>query len=87
MSAQIEMLAPKLEKMDGWSRRCRVNGVEYHVSVQRGRSVRIAYKPRGQNRGWHWHGSVYSDGKCLWSDRVPKSIGVRGLLLDAGVIQ
>jgi hypothetical protein len=84
MSA-LEFLGPKTESMSGWSRKCRVNGVDYHVSVRRGRSVRIAYKPRGQNRGWHWHGTVYADGRQLWADRVTKSIGVRGLLRCAGV--
>jgi hypothetical protein len=70
-----------------WSRICQLDGNTYHVSVRRGRSVRIAFKPRGQNRGWHWHGSVYSNGKCLWAGRVDKSIGARGLLIQAGVIQ
>lgn len=84
--AMIQFTTEKIERFDGWSRNCCVNGVEYCVSVRRGKYVRIPYKPRGQNRGWHWNGSVYSNGRCLWSDRVPKSIGVRGLLLDAGVI-
>jgi hypothetical protein len=85
--ASIEFTGDKIENFDGWSRKCRVAGVEYYVSVRRGKSVRIPYKPRGQNRGWHWHGSVYSNGRCLWSDRVPGSIGVRGLLIDAGVVE
>lgn len=81
----IEFTGPKVENINGWSRNCRVNGVNYQVSVTRGKSVRIPYKPRGQNRGWRWHGTVYANGRHLWSDRVPGSIGVRGLLLDAGV--
>ena len=84
----IEFTSKRLDHFaGGWSRRCRVNGVEYHVSVRRGKSVRIPYKPRGQNRGWQWHGTVYSNGKCLWSGRVPGSIGVRGLLIEAEVIE
>lgn len=83
--ARIEFTSAKLERFDGWARNCRVDGVEYQVSVRRGKSVRIPYKPRGQNKGWHWHGTVYSEGRHLWSDRVPGSIGVRGLLLEAGV--
>jgi hypothetical protein len=83
----IEFTGDRIEKMSGWSRTCRVNGVDYHVSVTRGKSVRIAYKPRGQNRGWHWHGCVYSNGRCLFAGRVTKSIGVRGLLIEAGALK
>lgn len=74
----------------GWSRNVKVGDQEFALSVRRGRSVRIPYKPRGQNRGWHWHGSVYrigANGGHVWSDRVPGSIGCRGLLLEAGVIE
>lgn len=77
---KIEFTSDKIESWNGWSRNCRVNGVEYAVSVRRGKSVRIPYKPRGKNRGWKWNGTVYSKGDCLWSDDVPGSIGVRGLL-------
>lgn len=81
----IEFTSERREDMRGWSRNCRVAGADYCCSVKRGKSVRIAFKPRGQNRGWHWHGAVYQNGRCLWSGRVPGSIGVRGLLLEAGV--
>jgi hypothetical protein len=79
----------KREDVSGWSRNVMVGDQEYAVSVRRGKSVRIPYKPRGKNRGFHWHGSVYKIGKnCgqVWSDRVPGSIGCRGLLIEAGVI-
>lgn len=88
----IEFTTDKRETLWGWSRNAKVNGVEYAVSVKRGKSVRIAFKPRGQNRGWHWHGEVYRihsptlGGGYVWSGRVPKSIGVRGLLAEAGVV-
>ena len=82
---KIEFTSDRLERFDGWARRCRVGGVEYQVSVRRGKRVRIAFKPRGQNWGFHYDGTVYADGRRLWSDRVPGSIGVRGLLLRAGV--
>lgn len=85
MKNSFQFTGPKRVTMSGWSRTCRYCGFDYHVSVQRGKSVRIAFKPRGQNRGWHWHGSVYREGKCVWSGRVPKSLGVRGLLKEAGV--
>lgn len=81
----IEFLSDKREDMSGWSRVCRVAGVDYQVSVRRGRSVRIPFKPRHKNKGWQWHGAVYSGGRCLWSDRVPGSIGVKGCLTEAGV--
>lgn len=83
----IEFTTPKTEHINGWYRNCRVNGVDYAVSVRRGKSVRIAYKPRGQNRGWQWHGSVYdkTHNRQLWAGRVAGSLGVRGLLLEAGI--
>lgn len=85
-AGKITFTTDKIETLGGWYRNCRVNGVDYQVSVKRGKSVRIPYKPRGQNRGWHWYGSVYSNGRRLWADRVSGSIGVRGLLIEAGVI-
>jgi hypothetical protein len=82
----IEYLNPKTsDSWGGWSRRCRFEGVEYHVSVKRGKSVRIPFKPRGKNRGWKWNGCVYADGKQIWVGPVPGSIGVLGLLNEAGV--
>jgi hypothetical protein len=80
---KIEFTSPLVTSMSGWSRNCRVNGKEYQVSMRRGKSVRIPYKPRGQNRGWQWHASVYSGGRCIWSDRVPGSLGVKGILKEA----
>ena len=73
----------------GWSRTVKIGDQEYSCSVRRGKSVRIPYKPRGQNRGWHWHGAVFRIGTNsgeVWSDRVPGSIGCRGLLIEAGVL-
>lgn len=84
---KIEFTGLKIEKpFGGWSRTCRVDGVNYHVSISRGKPVRIPYKPRGQNRGWKWNGSVYSEGKQIWHGDVPGSLGVRGVLIDAGVL-
>ena len=79
----------KRETVSGWSRTVKVGDQEYSVSVRRGKSVRIPYKPRGKNRGWHWYGAVYrigANGGRVWDDRVPGSIGCRGLLIEAGVI-
>lgn len=81
---------PRREDVAGWSRTVRVGGQDYTVSVRRGRPVRIPYKPRGQNRGWQWSGSVYRTGFSpghVWSGRVPGSLGCRGLLIEAGVIE
>lgn len=88
----IEFTTEKREDgFGGWARNCRLLGddgltYEYCVSVRRGKSVRIPYKPRGKNRGWKWNGSVYENGRCIWSGNVPGSIGVRGVLCYAGVI-
>jgi hypothetical protein len=82
----IEFTSEKRETMGGWACNCRVNNTEYCVSIRRGKSIRIPYKPRGQNRGWQWLGFVYSEGRCIWSGRVPSSIGVRGLLIEADVL-
>jgi hypothetical protein len=87
-SRGYEILTDKREGMSGWSRSARVGDRDYTVSVQRGKPVRIPYKPRGKNRGWRWNGSVYQQGGGhVWSGRVPGSIGVRGLLIEAGVLQ
>ena len=55
---------------------------------RRGKQVRIPYKPRGQNVGFHWYGEVYDreTAHCLWSGRVNKSTGVRGILRAAELI-
>jgi hypothetical protein len=83
---KIQFVTDKRETMRGWSRVARVGDQDYQVSVSRGKAVRIAYKPRGKNRGWQWQGAVYANGHCLWADRVAGSIGVRGLLMNAGVV-
>lgn len=70
-----------------WRRSATVDDVTYHVGVDRGRAVRIAFKPRGQNIGHHYNGWVMGpDGRNLWGGRVSGSIGARGLLKRAGVV-
>jgi hypothetical protein len=86
---EFAFTSERRDTVGGWSRCVRVGEQEYAVSVKRGKSVRIPYKPRGKNRGWHWHGAVYRIGAnagFVWQDRVPGSIGCRGLLIEAGVI-
>ena len=64
------------------------DGRVFHVCVQRDKLVRIPYKPRGQNRGWTYCGTVRdAAGKVLVADRVAGSIGVRGLLRLAGLLE
>jgi len=75
-----------------WSRYVTIeNGRMFNVSIVRGRSVRIAYKPRGQNRGNEWHaycteckqetGARYpTTVKRFPVIQVNKSTGVRGVL-------
>lgn len=80
----------KATDFSGWSRRVRIGEKEYSCSVRRGKAVRIPYKPRGQNRGWKWVGSVYrlgDGGGWVWTDDVPGSIGCRGMLIAAGLIE
>lgn len=72
----------------GWSRNVRVGDQEYTCSVRRGKSVRIPYRPRGKNIGWKWHGAVYKvGGGRVWEGMVPGSVGCRGLLIEAGVLE
>lgn len=71
----------------GWFAVVEVDGVLYRVTHERGNPVRIPFKPRSQNRGYHWHGSVYCEGKRLWCEQVNKSTGVQWMLEQAGVIR
>lgn len=88
---KMQFTSKKREALSGWSRDVIVDGQEYSVSVARGKRVRIAFRPRGRNIGWHWYAQVWTigkDGKRVWGpERVPGSLGVRGILKDAGIIQ
>jgi hypothetical protein len=87
---KITFTSEKHETFSGWYRRVKVGDQEYVVSVKRDKAVRIAFKPRGQNRGWKWWGAVYRVGTNagrVWEGYVPGSLGCRGLLTDAGVIK
>ena len=65
-----------------------VNGVVYFMSRDKGKAVRIAFKPRGSNRGYHWYASVRDEtGKTLWGGRVSKSTGPLAILHEAGLIR
>lgn len=84
----FEFVGPERQTFAGdrW-RTVLVNGVQYQVGVVKGKRVRIAYKPRGKNVGFWWHGEVRdSSGGCVWTARVTKSAGVRGILRAAGLI-
>lgn len=74
----------------GWSQMVCVGDRLYRVGVQPGKRVRIHYKPRGPGAyGYKWNGFVHSvdDGpRVYWNDEVPGSLGVRGLLIDSGVL-
>ncbi len=73
------------------------DGRIFNVSITRGRSVRIAYKPRGQNRGFEWW-AYCSECKHDDGDRYPtsikrypvvqcnKSTGVRGILKHHNIL-
>ena len=71
----------------GWARSLTIDGAEYRVGVTRGKAVRIAYKPRGENIGHQWNGWVMKWGSNIWAGRVGGSLGARGLLKRADVIE
>lgn len=86
---KIEFTSDRYESGGGWSRNVKVGELEYAVSVSRDKPARIAFKPRGQNRGWTWVGRVFRIGDNagqIWSGDVAGSIGARGLLIRAGVV-
>jgi hypothetical protein len=63
------------------------DGRKFFVGVEKTKMVRIPYKPRGQNRGWQWVGFVNdANGKRIADADVNGSIGVRGLLIMAGLL-
>lgn len=75
----------------GLQRRPRWRDVHAHESHrarrERGRKVRIAFKPRGQNVGWRYVGFVRdARGREVWADRVCGTLGARGLLRRAGLL-
>lgn len=84
---QTVKIEERREGMAGTYWRVLVDGKLYHCANEQGKMVRIAFKPRGQNRGFHWYGSVRDDaGKNIYSERVNKSTGPLAMLHDAGVI-
>ena len=73
------------------------DGRMFHVALSRGRSVRIPYKPRGQNVGHKWFAHVREvkeeEGKRFPTTvkRFPtldctKSTGAKGMLRFHGII-
>jgi len=50
-----------------------------------GKPRKIAY--RGGARGFWWYADVMSEGRLVWTGRVSKSIGVRGILKAAEIIE
>ena len=88
--ADREVIATPLEERrvdearGGWSQRFEINGAIVWVGVSRGKSVRIAFKPRGQNRGFKYSGYVRdANARELWSGDVGGSLGARGILYRA----
>ena len=76
------------EGLSGWYATVLVDGVKYFVGIERGKRVRIAFKPRGENIGYWWNGLVRdARGRDVWYGRVNKSNGVRGLLRFAGLLE
>ena len=77
----------RVQFSDRW-RTVRIGESTYQVGVVRGSTpIRIPYKPRGHNLGWHWFGVVRDErGREVFSAQVSKSAGVRGILVAAGLI-
>lgn len=70
----------------GWSAVVElVDGTQVRCSLQRGRRVRVAFKPR-TFVGFKWYGRVMRDGRELWSDEVSKTAGIALMLEQAGLI-
>jgi len=68
-----------------WFRTVEHDGKTYRVGVRKASGPRrIAYSNK---KGYLWEGIVYHDGKVIWSDYVPKSLGARGLLIRAGIFK
>lgn len=80
----------RLDRWGGgwWATATLEDGRAYRVGVERGRMVRIPFKPRGQNRGWEWEGHVMDQrtARTVWCGKVSGTIGVRGLLVAAGLL-
>lgn len=71
---------------DYWT--VQVEGVRFYIARDRGRRIRIPYKPRGQNIGWQWWGTIRDEhAKDVWGCRVRKSTGPLAMLHDAGLIR
>ncbi len=78
----------------GWSRVVELDdGRRFRVTVSRGNRVRIAFKPAGPGGwGFKWYGRVseFVDLNLhaeIWHGEVGKSIGARGLLARAGLVE
>lgn len=87
MSGMKYKLGPKTIKPmgGGWFRDVIfADGRVVRVGVTKGRYAAGMYGVKG----YHWHGWVQDRWtyKSLLNERVPKSLGARGLLIDAGLI-
>ncbi len=70
-----------------WHRNVIVNGWRYTCGVEKGKRVRIRFKPQGQNVGNEWWGIVRDQAcRVVWSGKVGRTLGVRGLLIRAGLL-
>lgn len=71
----------------GWSQTAEVGGARYRVSLRSVRRVRIPFKPRG-TYGHVFEASVYdADARRVYAGKAPGSLGVRGILRDAGLLR
>jgi hypothetical protein len=81
-------VGPERQGISSRWRTVRIGERAYQVGVERGNvPIRIPYRRRGGNVGWHWWGTVRDEkGKQVWHGQVNKNAGVRGILKAAGLI-
>jgi hypothetical protein len=86
--ADFELVGPERKGISSRWRTVRIGERSYQVGVERGNvPIRIPYRRRGGNIGWHWWGTVRDEkGKQVWHGQVSKNAGVRGLLVAAELI-
>lgn len=67
----------------GWYATVQVGERTYHVALERGRSVRMAFASRKQ-RGYEWWGHITDErGTRLWHSATYKAATVQAMLLEA----
>lgn len=79
---EIKLIGPEHRDVFGSrARTVEVDRLRYRVAVNRGRQVRIAFKPRGENIGFRWNAVVSVEGQgVIWTGEVAKNAGYKGIV-------